>query len=59
MATTLQGQRIAILAAAGADVVEEEVAVDGNLISSRSPGALPAFCRAIVERSATPHGSRS
>ncbi|MCP9271871.1 type 1 glutamine amidotransferase domain-containing protein [Mycolicibacterium arenosum] len=35
---------------AGADVADEEVVVDGNLISSRSPDDLPAFCREIVER---------
>jgi protease I len=35
---------------AGALPVDEEVAVDGNLISSRSPDDLPAFCRAIVGR---------
>jgi protease I len=35
---------------AGANVVDEEVAVDGNLISSRSPSDLPAFCSAIVEK---------
>lgn len=35
---------------AGATVVDEEVVVDGNLISSRSPDDLPAFCRVIVER---------
>jgi protease I len=34
---------------AGATVVDEEVAVDGNLISSRSPDDLPAFCSAIVD----------
>jgi hypothetical protein len=33
---------------AGAIPVDEEVAVDGNLISSGSPDDLPAFCRAIV-----------
>lgn len=33
---------------AGANVVDEEVVVDGNLISSRSPKDLPAFCAAIV-----------
>ena len=33
---------------AGATVVDEEVVIDGNLISSRSPGDLPAFCNAIV-----------
>jgi protease I len=35
---------------AGANVVDEEVVVDGNLISSRSPSDLPAFCAAIVEQ---------
>jgi hypothetical protein len=29
--------------------VDEEVALDGNLTSSRSPKDLPAFCAAIVE----------
>lgn len=33
---------------AGAEWVDAEVVVDGNLISSRSPADLPAFCRAIV-----------
>ncbi|OBF05235.1 type 1 glutamine amidotransferase domain-containing protein [Mycobacterium sp. 852002-10029_SCH5224772] len=35
---------------AGAHVVDEEVVVDGNLISSRSPSDLPAFCAAVVEQ---------
>jgi protease I len=34
---------------AGANVVDEEVARDGNLITSRSPDDLPAFCSAIVD----------
>ena len=34
---------------AGADWVDEEVVVDGNLISSRSPDDLDAFAAAIVE----------
>lgn len=34
---------------AGAKWVNQEVVVDGNLISSRSPDDLPAFCRAIIE----------
>jgi len=34
---------------AGAHVVDEEVVIDGNLISSRSPSDLPAFCAAIVK----------
>jgi protease I len=33
---------------AGARWVDEEVVVDGNLITSRKPDDLPAFCRAIV-----------
>ncbi len=34
---------------AGANVVDQEVAHDGNLITSRSPEDLPAFCAAIVK----------
>jgi protease I len=34
---------------AGADWVDEEVVIDGNIITSRSPADLPAFCRAIIE----------
>src|SRR5216117_2524343 len=36
------------LIAAGATWVDAEVVVDGNLITSRRPDDLPAFCRAIV-----------
>jgi len=36
------------LANAGAEWVDEEVHVDGNLITSRRPDDLPAFCRALV-----------
>lgn len=35
---------------AGAAVVDEEVVVDGNLTTSRSPDDLPAFCERIVEQ---------
>ena len=43
---------------AGATVVDEEVVIDGNLISSRSPDDLPAFCNAIVDEFAkTPAGA--
>ena len=34
---------------AGADWVDQEVVVDGNLVTSRKPDDLPAFNRAIVE----------
>lgn len=33
---------------AGANYRDAEVVVDGNLITSRQPGDLPAFCRAII-----------
>jgi len=33
---------------AGGDVVDQEVVVDGNLITSRKPDDLPAFCDAIL-----------
>lgn len=33
---------------AGARFVDVEVAVDGNLITSRKPEDLPAFCRAVI-----------
>jgi protease I len=35
---------------AGAEVVDEEVVVDGQFTTSRSPFDLPAFCPAIVEQ---------
>ncbi len=34
---------------AGADWVDEECVVDGNLITARKPDDLPAFCQAIIE----------
>lgn len=37
---------------AGADVVDQEVAIDGNIISSRSPDDLPAFCDALIKATA-------
>jgi protease I len=42
---------------AGADVVDEEVVVDGNLTSSRNPDDLPAFCDAIVREFSAVHAS--
>jgi protease I len=35
---------------AGANVVDEEVVVDGNLITSRSPADLEAFCSTIIKQ---------
>jgi protease I len=35
---------------AGGNTVDEEVVTDGNLITSRNPGDLPAFCAAIVSQ---------
>jgi protease I len=34
---------------AGAKYVDQEVVVDGNLITSRTPADLPAFCRELVK----------
>ena len=34
---------------AGATYVDEEVVRDGNLITSRMPDDLPAFCRTIIQ----------
>ena len=34
---------------AGADWVDEEVVVDGNLITSRTPDDLPAFMKAVIK----------
>ena len=36
------------LVAAGCDWKDADVVVDGNLITSRNPNDLPAFCREIV-----------
>jgi protease I len=35
---------------AGAEVLDEEVVIDGQFTSSRSPADLPAFCAAIIEQ---------
>ncbi len=37
------------LANAGANVVDQEVAVDGNLITSRMPDDIPAFSKALID----------
>ena len=34
---------------AGAEYVDQEVVRDGNLITSRKPDDLPAFCREMIE----------
>ncbi|MGP4056388.1 type 1 glutamine amidotransferase domain-containing protein [Mycobacterium sp. 4D054] len=54
-ADVIQGVRITSwpsirtdLRRAGADVVDEEVVIDRQFVSSRSPNDLPAFCAAIV-----------
>ena len=51
----LKGRRVTCVRAirddvvnAGATYVDEPVVVDDNLISSRPPADLPAFCRAII-----------
>lgn len=43
---------------AGANWVDEEVVVDANLVSSRKPDDLPAFCAALVERMASARSGR-
>ena len=34
---------------AGGEWVDEEVVVDGNLITSRNPGDIPAFTKALLD----------
>jgi protease I len=38
---------------AGAHVVDQEAVIDGNLVTSRSPDDLPAFCATIIDQFAT------
>lgn len=40
---------------AGATVVDQEVVIDGNLITSRNPDDLPAFNEALVDAIGTAH----
>jgi protease I len=42
---------------AGAEVVDEEVVVDANIVSSRKPDDLPAFCEAVVRAFSAVHAS--
>ena len=57
MANELRERKIAILATDGVEVVDEEVVIDRNLISSRNPDDLPAFCAAIVREFSAVHAS--
>jgi protease I len=34
---------------AGAEVVDEQVVVDGNFITSRKPDDIPAFSKALID----------
>ena len=38
------------LANAGANVVDEQVSVDGNLVTSRKPDDIPAFTEALIRK---------
>ncbi|MFH1726472.1 MAG: type 1 glutamine amidotransferase domain-containing protein [Elusimicrobiota bacterium] len=40
---------------AGADYVDEEVSVDGNIVTARKPDDLPAFCREMLRFLAAAH----
>ncbi len=55
-ANILRGKRVTSFSAiqddmknAGAEYVNEEVVRDGNIITSRQPDDLPAFCKTIIE----------
>ena len=54
-AEVVQGRKLASFFAikddlihAGGNWVDEEVVIDGNLITSRTPNDLPAFMRAVI-----------
>lgn len=47
------------LSNAGASVVDQEVAVDGNLITSRNPDDIPAFTKALQDALAATQGDRT
>ena len=56
-ADILQGKKVTAFFAikddllhAGAHYVDEEVVIDGNLVTSRSPDDLPAFMRVIIRK---------
>ncbi|MEK6563410.1 MAG: type 1 glutamine amidotransferase domain-containing protein [Candidatus Omnitrophota bacterium] len=56
----LKGRKITAFSAikddmvnAGAEFFDREVVVDGNLITSRNPYDLPAFCREIIRKMKT------
>jgi len=40
---------------AGAEILDEEVVQDGNIITSRNPDDLPAFCAAVVRELSAVH----
>jgi protease I len=42
---------------AGGTWVDEEVVVDGNLVTSRNPGDLPAFTKTLVDLLGSPTGT--
>ncbi|HEY1098175.1 MAG TPA: type 1 glutamine amidotransferase domain-containing protein [Myxococcota bacterium] len=50
---TIQGD----LQKAGADVVDEQVVIDGNLLTSRNPEDLQAFSEAAINMLASPSAS--
>ena len=42
---------------AGAEIADEEVVIDDNIITSRNPDDLPAFCDAVVRELSAVHAS--